>query len=51
MNVGGEADQAVEDAVRRNGDAVEVGVFGNPFELGYAADVFRVGADDVNGRR
>jgi len=48
MNVGGQADQAVEDTVRGDQDAVNISVFGDPFELGDAAYVFRVGADYVH---
>src|SRR5690348_18139363 len=45
MNVSGETDQAVENAVRGNQNAVNIGVFGDPLELGDAAYVFRVGTD------
>ena len=46
-----QADQAVEDAVRRHQDAVQVGVFGDPFQLGDPADVRRVRPDDAHGLR
>ena len=45
----GQAEQAVAGAVRRHQDAVQVGVLGDPLQLGDAADVARVGADDVDG--
>ena len=48
VNVGGETDQPVEDAVRRNEDAVQVGVFRDPFQFRDAADVFGIGADYVD---
>lgn len=44
-----EAEQAVAGAVRRNENAMQVGVFGDPFQLGKAADVGRIGSDDVDG--
>ena len=43
----GQAEQAVAGAVRRDQDAVQVGIFGDPFQLGDAADVAGVGADDA----
>ena len=43
-----EAEQAVGGAVRRHQDPVQVGVLGDPFQLGDAADVGRVGADDAD---
>ena len=46
----GQAEQAVAGAVRRHQDAVQVGVFGDPLQLGDAADVAGVGADDVSPR-
>ena len=48
VHVGGEADEAIEDSVRRDRDAVNVGVFGDPFQFGDAADIFGVGADYVD---
>ena len=44
----GQAEQAVAGAVRRHQDAVQVGVLGDPLQLGDAADVARVGPDDVD---
>ena len=49
LDQGGEAEQAVAGAVRGHHDAVQVGVLGDPFQLGDAADVAGVGADDVDG--
>ena len=39
---------AVGGAVRGDGDAVQVGVFGDPFHLGDAAHVAGIGADHVD---
>ena len=41
LHQGGQAEQAVAGAVRRHQDAVQVGVFGDPLQLGDAADVAR----------
>ena len=41
--------QAVEHAVGSHEDAVHIGVFGHPFELGDAADVAGIRADDIHG--
>ncbi len=49
LNEGRKARKAVRGAVRGDQDAVQVGIFGNPFQLGDAADVAGVGADDVDG--
>ncbi len=49
VHMGGEADEAVEDAVRSDQDAVEVGIFGDPLSFRESADIFGVGADDVDG--
>src|ERR1051326_8900168 len=49
MDVSREADQAIEDAVRRHRDAVDVCVFGDPLKFGDAPDIFRVGSDYVDG--
>ena len=47
--MGGDADDAVGDAVRCHHDAVHVGEFGDPFEFGDASDVEGVGADYSDG--
>ena len=44
-----QAEEAIADAVRGHQDAVQVGVLGDPLQLGDAADVGRIGADDVDG--
>ena len=44
-----QAEQAVADAMRGHQDAVQVGVLGDPLQLGDAADIARVRPDDVDG--
>jgi hypothetical protein len=44
-------EQAVGGAVRRDGDAVQVGVLGDPLQLGDAADIGWVGIDHVHRAR
>ncbi len=47
VNVRGEPDQPVEDAVGSHQDAVQIGVFRDPLQFRDPADIFRVGADHV----
>src|SRR5207302_8740157 len=49
LHQGGQAEQAVTGAVRRHEDAVQVGIFGDPLQLGDAADVAWVRPDYVDG--
>jgi hypothetical protein len=44
----GEPDEPVENPVRSNEDAVKIGVFRDPLQLRYPADIFRVGADNID---
>ena len=43
VNMRGKADQPVEDPVRSYGDAVDIGIFRDPFEFGNASHILRVG--------
>ena len=45
----GETEESVGGPVRRHQEAVQVRVFGHPFQLGQSADIARVGADDIDG--
>jgi Ca2+-binding RTX toxin-like protein len=49
LDQGGEAEDAVAGAVRGHQDAVQVGVLGDPFQFRNAADIGRVGADNIDG--
>ena len=51
LDQGGQAEQSIAGAVRRHQDAVQIGVLGDPFELGDAADIAGIGSDDVDRLR
>ncbi len=42
----GKSNKPVENSVGRNEDAMNIGVFRDPLQFGYPADIFRVRADD-----
>ena len=44
----GQPDQPVENPMRSHQDAVQIGVFRDPLQLRYPADIFRVGADNID---
>ena len=46
--MGGQPEEAVDDAVGGHEDAVQVGVFGDPFEFGDAADIGGIWANHVD---
>ncbi len=46
-----EPEQAVGGAVRRHQDRMHMGVLGDPFQLGDATDIGRIGADDIDRLR
>src|SRR3954447_3190992 len=48
MDVGSESKQTVEDAMRRDGNPVQVGVLCDPLQFRNTADVLRVRPNDVN---
>ena len=47
-DVGGQPEEAVDDAVGGHEDAVQVGVFGDPLEFGDAADIGGIWTDHVD---
>jgi hypothetical protein len=48
LNQRGQAQQPVARAMWRHQDAVDVGVLGDPLQFGDAADVARIGTDDID---
>ena len=49
LDQGSQTKNAVEHPMGRHEDAVQVGVLRHPFELGNAADITRVGTNDIHG--
>jgi len=45
----GEPEEAIGSPVRRHQEAVQVRVFGHPFQLGQTADIAWIGTDNVDG--
>ena len=48
MNLRGQPDQSVQHPVRSNQNAVKVRILRDPLQFRQAADIFRVGADDIH---
>ena len=48
MHQRGQANHPIKHAVWGHQDAVQVGIFSHPFQFGNAANVRRVGPDDVD---
>src|ERR1700686_3123145 len=49
LNVRGQAEDTIEDSMRRHEDSVQVRVFRHPFQLRDAADIAWVWADHTHG--